>query len=90
MAREQVQFAEIDPSSLTEAQQEAWKFFLEAKEAFKVTLQTSAPQGYRVLFSDKYNKLKLGLAKVAAQSTPKSVGNLGDWLAAQAASGRNA
>lgn len=69
----------MGPDQLAKAQQpvgptadlqafKAWDKFLEAKEAFRQSLQTSAPQGYKVYFSEKYNKLEIGLGKGIAQA----------------------
>lgn len=90
MAREQITFTEIDPTSLSAEQQQAWQAFLAAKEAFKTTLQTMAPEGHRVLFSDKYNKLKLGMIKAAQTQAAKPQQSLADFLASAQASGRRA
>ena len=65
MAKEMVQFVEVAIDTLNAEQREAWDCLMEAKAAFKLTLQSLAPAGKRIVFSDKYNKLKIGAANMA-------------------------
>ena len=66
MAKEMVRFTEIDLASLNEEQAAAWDALMAAKADFKETLQSLAPVGTRIVFSDKYNKLKVAVVKAAA------------------------
>lgn len=87
MAREQVTFVEIDTSTLAAEVQETWARYLEAKAALKAALnEHHAPKGKRLVFTEKYNKLKIA---AVAQAAPKSasVASLADFLDGQAASG---
>jgi hypothetical protein len=87
MAKEQLQFVEIDPASLSEEQQAKWAALLAAKAEFKASLQAMAPQGSSVQFSDKYGKLKLAITKAASKPVPAAQ-SLADFIAAQQATGR--
>ena len=87
MAKEQVRFVDVELNSLNSEQREAWDALIEAKGAFKATLQSMAPDGTRVVFSDKYNKLKVAVVKAAAE---RSTLTLADYLAQAANAGLRA
>ena len=82
MAKEMLQFVEVAINTLSPEQHEAWLALMEAKAAFKDTLQSLAPSGKRIVFSDKYNKLKIAAATMAS---PKSAAlTLAQWQEQQA------
>jgi hypothetical protein len=79
MAREQVMFSEVDMSTLTNSQQEAWDYYMEAKQALGVALNASAPQGKKIVFTTKYNVLKVALVNRAQAKDNKPKISLGQW-----------
>jgi len=87
MAREQLTFTQVDISSLDEHQAIKWQEYLDAKAEFKSSLQSLAPAGRSVVFSEKYGTV----LKVALTAAPKANGtakvSLADFIAAQQASG---
>ena len=84
MAKEALTFIEVDIETLSPDQRAAWDHLMEAKAAFKVTLQPLAPQGRRVVFSDKYNKLKIAMTAMAKADAAKPKLSLSAWLDQQA------
>jgi hypothetical protein len=63
----QIEFVQIDIGTLDEEQRVAWEFYLQAKAAFKQTLQSLAPAGRRVQFYEKYGTvLKIAITEGAA------------------------
>ncbi len=87
MAREQVKLVAVDTASLTQGQQSAWDVYLQAKRALGEALQTSAPSGKRIIFSAKYNVLKIGLVGKASEKSDKPAVSIADWLADKDANG---
>lgn len=85
MAKEQVRFVDVELGSLNAEQRAAWDTLMLAKAGFKATLQPTAPVGMRVVFSDKYNKLKVALVKAAAEAKPAMT--LADYLTNSQAAG---
>ena len=90
MTKVQLQFVEIDTTSLNDDQQAKWGALLEAKMAFKASLQSLAPEGHSIQFSDKYGKLKIAITKASQTTTQPAKQSLADFIAAQQASGRRA
>ena len=88
MTKVQLQFVEIDTTSLNDDQQAKWGALLEAKMAFKASLQSLAPEGHSIQFSDKYGKLKIALTKASSASAQPAKQSLADFIANQAQAGR--
>lgn len=86
MAKEQVQFVEVEIDSLSPDQRVLWNELVIAKKAFGASLQPMAPAGRRVLFSDKYNKLKIATVAMASASAKPKL-SLADWQAMNASIG---
>ncbi len=87
MAREQVKLSPVDITTLTPEQQQAWAHYLSAKASLGAALQTSAPVGRRIIFSAKYNILKVGLVAKASEKSDKPAVSLADFLASKDANG---
>ncbi len=85
MAREQLTFVKIEVSSLPTECQVLWQELIEAKRAFKASIQVIAPAGKRVQFVEKYGECKVALASIAAPKAQAQ--SLADFLAAQGANG---
>jgi len=81
MAREQVQFTEVDMDTLTKEQRDAWEYYLEAKRLLGEHLNTSAPQGKKIVFTTKYNVLKVGMVTKASGKSKGPKVDLGAWQA---------
>lgn len=78
MAREQITFTKVEIETLPEDCQLAWAALLEAKAAFKASLQVIAPAGKRVQFVEKYGELKLALSTIASPKAKAQ--SLADFL----------
>ena len=81
MAREQVTFSEVDMGTLTNEQRDAWDYYMEAKQALGIALNANAPQGKRVVFTTKYNVLKVALVSKAQAKADRPKIDLGAWRA---------
>ena len=84
MAQEQIKFVEIEIGSLSTEQRAAWDMLMAAKAEFKATLQSLAPAGRKIVFSDKYNKLKIAVTAAPKANADKPKLNLSQWLDQQA------
>lgn len=72
MARQQIQFEQIDVQSLSEKQFEAFKMYLEAKDLFKQALQEDAMPGEKVMFTERYGTPQNPYASVLKVSAYKA------------------
>jgi hypothetical protein len=90
--KESVQFVPVEPSQLSSKQQKLWSAFLTAQAAFREALQQSAPPGHRIYFSEKFDKLKIGMGKtnVLENGIAQKMPSLTEFLKAKADQGRNA
>jgi hypothetical protein len=88
MAREQLTFVKIDPSTLPTEAQVLWSELIAAKAAFKASIQCVAPAGKRVQFVEKYGELKIALATIAAPKAATQ--SLADYLAQAGSNGHAA
>ena len=88
MAREQLTFVKIDTTTLPTECQVLWAELLQAKAAFKASIQGLAPAGKRVQFVEKYGECKIALATIAQPKAATQ--SLADFLAAQQGNGHAA
>lgn len=87
MAREQVQFTQVDVDSLSASQYEAFVAYLTAKAAFRASLQPMAPSGCKIVFTEKYGTvdnpqgatLKVALVRSAPVKAKGKI-SLSDWI----------
>lgn len=95
-ARATLSWIEIDPASLTSAQQSAYAAYKAAykvmkseREAFETAMQVDCPAGKRIVCGYNFGKLSVAIddAKPEATSKAKGTQTLAAFLATQAANG---
>jgi hypothetical protein len=94
MAKDFLKFQQIDVDSLDTEQGQAFHDYLRAKSAFRAALQSMAPSGCKIVFTEKYGTvenpgaatLKVALVKAStkAAATKKS---LADYIDEQDGAG---
>lgn len=91
--RKPLAWVEIDPATLSEAEQAAYqayklayKVMKEKRDAFEASMQTRAPQGKVLKFGYNFGKLSVALDDKPVTATTKAQGrqSLEAWLAQQA------
>jgi hypothetical protein len=89
MAREQITMVPVQLETLTNEQRDAWDYYLEAKQALNTALNVNAPAGKKIVFTGKYNVLKIAMVSKAQPKAQTKAVSLGEWLNAQVDGGHN-
>ena len=96
MAKEKLDWTNIEPGELPVMAQEAYDAYRAAyatmkaaKERFESTAREHipAPEGKQVVFGYMFGKLAIALTDAPAQPKAKAAGTLAEWIAAQKAAG---
>ncbi len=95
MAKEMIKFQQIGVDTLSVEQRNAFVAYLRAKSAFRAALQTAAPAGHKIVFTEKYGTiekpedavLKVALVKAGSAKAAVERKSLADFIDEQEGAG---